>query len=100
MASITSSGTCVPPGPSKKASGERSAEKRRRTASTSKATVLIAPTLPDGVAPVHAPAVARLRAQRGADEAVALRLRQELAQRVARRRRRQLDVELDLEIDE
>src|SRR5213079_3252740 len=36
---MTESGTCVPPGASKNASGCRSAEKRARTASTSKATV-------------------------------------------------------------
>src|SRR5207248_4886413 len=45
IASITESGTCVPPGPSKKASGWRRAEKRARTASTSNATVDIADTL-------------------------------------------------------
>src|SRR5207237_9714921 len=44
-ASITESGTCVPPGPSKKASGWRRAEKRVRAASTSSATVDIADTL-------------------------------------------------------
>ena len=36
---MTSSGTWVPPGPSKKASGWRRAEYRARTASTSKVTV-------------------------------------------------------------
>src|SRR6266508_2817052 len=36
---MTSSGTCVPPGQSKKASGWRSAEKRARTDSTSNVTV-------------------------------------------------------------
>jgi len=43
IASITSSGHCVPPGPSKKASVRWSAEKRARTASTSKVIVLIPP---------------------------------------------------------
>src|SRR5262249_31899115 len=44
-ASMTESGTCVPPGPSKKAIGWFSAEKRARTAWTSNATVDIADTL-------------------------------------------------------
>src|SRR5262249_8207497 len=42
IAAITSSGTCVPPGPSKKASSRRRAEKRLLTATTSSATVAIA----------------------------------------------------------
>ena len=42
IASITSSGTWVPPGPSRNAIGRSSAVKRRRTASTSSATALIA----------------------------------------------------------
>ena len=42
-ASITESGVCVPPGPSKNAVFLCSAAKRARTAATSKATVLIAP---------------------------------------------------------
>ena len=42
IASMTESGTCVPPGASKSAVGPRSAENRPRTASTSKATMLIA----------------------------------------------------------
>src|SRR5919198_5996891 len=45
IASMTESGTCVPPGPSKKASGCLSAEKRARTVSTSNVTVDIADTL-------------------------------------------------------
>src|SRR5262245_59045910 len=46
---MTESGTCVPPGPSKNASGWRNAEKRSRTASTVVMT-LTAPTLPACVA--------------------------------------------------
>jgi hypothetical protein len=41
IASITSSGHCVPPGPSKKASGRWSALNRTRTASTSSAAVVL-----------------------------------------------------------
>ena len=43
IASITESGHCVPPGASSSAVGVSRAEKRARTASTSSATVLIAP---------------------------------------------------------
>src|SRR5713101_180803 len=43
IASITESGHCVPPGPSRKAVAPCSAEKRARTASTSRATMLIVP---------------------------------------------------------
>ncbi len=43
MASMTSSGHCVPPGPSKNASGRSRAEKRARTAETSSAVVLTKP---------------------------------------------------------
>jgi len=45
IASITESGTCVPPGPSKKARLPPRAENRRLTAATSKATVLMTVTL-------------------------------------------------------
>src|SRR5919197_3004507 len=45
MASITSSGVCVPPGPSKKASSLWSAENRFRTAAISRATAAIRATL-------------------------------------------------------
>src|ERR687891_2072595 len=38
---MTESGTCVPAGPSRKAVGRSSAEKRARTAATSSATALI-----------------------------------------------------------
>ena len=50
IASITESGTCVPPGPSKNARSRASAEKRARTASMSKAMVLTRRTLPQCVA--------------------------------------------------
>src|SRR5207253_3079692 len=50
--------------------------------------------------PVRAPAVDRARSQRGADEAVPFRPRQELPDLLGRRSRLQLDVELDLELDE
>src|SRR5918996_2553224 len=113
---MTWSGTCVPPGPSKNASGERSAEKRARTASMSNAIVAIGRRLPGGSGrtpaatrlphlgldrrSVHAPRVARRHGERGCDEAVALRLREQLGETVGWRRRLDLDLDPGPDLDE
>ena len=68
IASITSSGHWVPPGPSKNASRRSSAVNRARTAATSSSVALIGPSR----------SYVRPRGQRGADEAVALALCEQL----------------------
>src|SRR3954470_430456 len=62
---MTVSGTCVPPGPSRNAVGPRSAEKRARTAPTSRASMVTRRTLADSAPGVSTVSPPRERLDRG-----------------------------------
>src|SRR5262245_32582670 len=105
MASITSSGHCVPPGPSKNASRRSSAEKRARTAPMSSSVALTEPqaTRPESsenLLAVDDPAMTRPRGQRIRDEAAVLGLGDELIQRARIWGGREIDLERRLDGDE